>query len=401
MTRSRAHQLGHKTGVTHANQLPPEVKGLSVKLVSETEQDYLNNVVQTVAADLLERIDATRSRGADRLNVRSLSRSYIHSVGIVELEGTNRRCFAKAKKELYVGQDLRAEADFLSRIAPLITAQNPLLRSPAVIGYYGEQNLLMMEWIDGHSLKEHLFDFRYRGQKDMARSLRLAGEWLGRLHRLSRQAKSSNPIDDFLEYFESSFIADFFRRHSLETYHSEILKSIDIRRQRNPDFRRNLSMTHGEFTPLHVLVSGQGIYVVDFGNSRPGFPLEDAALFIGFWDSLMPWRLGMGTLRLGAEDPKKLFLDSYFKAADEHFGVADSVLMRWLRIKAFLRLLTSWNEKMSSVPRVVQTSFWNYWFLPRFVSACREELSNLNKAPTLLADEIVELQPEHVANRSA
>lgn len=366
-------------------------------------QDHLTCVIQSVANDLLTLVDpiVPPQDGPVQVNVRSLKRSYIHCVGVVEVPGTNVRCFAKARKPRYVGQDLRNEAKFLSSIAPEITSQNPLLRTPAMIAYYGDHDLLLMEFIAGRSLKQHLFDFRPSNTANISKAVELSGEWLARLHCLTRQDATINPLESLLHSFEKDYVQKIFERCSLDDCHSQIVALLHEYLRLNPGFQRHQCTTHGEFTPLHVLVSGAGICVVDFGSSRPGLPHDDIALFTGFWDSLLPWRMGAGKVRLRFADPKKLFLDSYFKHAGWNLTAADALLMRFTRIKALIRLLASWDQKMNALPGVLHSSFWNLWFLPRFAAACRRELDLLSSHPATVLEQQIDSQQEVPAERSA
>lgn len=355
------------------------------RFVDSSDSNYLRSLIKAVEPDLAARAGLGRGAFAPQPSIRlvPLRRPGIHPVGIVEVESEagGRRWFAKADSPQYTGgQSLKIESYFLTHVAPLIAAENPDLRSPRVVAYYADRELLVMEAVEGTSLKEHLFDFKGAERRDLPRLVGLTGEWLGRLHRLTADA-AANPLEWLITEFEAAKISGGLAECGLQDLHADILSRLQRALECAPDFERATCTVHGEFTPLHVLVSGESIYVVDFGTSRLRFPYEDVSLFTTFYEGLMPWRLAAGTLRVGLRRQKRLFLDSYFAHAPFTFGEADHVIMSCLRIRSLVHLLSGWQKKNPRWGRTFLSNVASQWLRRSLAGACQDALFLLSETP--------------------
>lgn len=330
-----------------------------------------------------------------QVHIQQLRRPGVHPVGVLHLTDGSVKAsmFAKVQTADYNGpQDLERELDFLSNIAPLITVENPTLRSPLPIAHYPELGLLLMEFVPGKSLKQHLFNlnlFTNRvGKPDLAELLLCAGRWLGSLHRVTlRENAFGNPLEWLLHEFEKARTIEAFSLYSLRTEYREMLSILQTCVNLKPMFRRNLCNIHGEFTPIHVIVTEGAIYVVDFGNSKLGYCYEDVGLFTGFYDCLQPWRAAAGSLRIRLDAQKRLFFRGYFEQSPSAFNEADKAVMRWVRMVSVARMLNGWQHRYTGVGK------WAYSWLTlgtlrdRFTTLCRAELRALREMRLEIFDE--------------
>jgi tRNA A-37 threonylcarbamoyl transferase component Bud32 len=351
---------------------------------------YLIDVLSQLGPEAL--LDAVGLRPSlqtpSTVNVQALSKPGIHPVGIVHItDGVEKRSlFAKIRKADYRGaQDVEREFRFLSEVAPLITAENPALRSPRPVAYYPEQHLLLMEFVPGDPLNHLLFDIKFStsraGRPDLAELLQCAGRWLGSLHRLTLQNVYDNPLEWVLREFDSERTKEAFLLYSLKDSYAALLSLLRRRLDQNPGFRRRQCTVHGEFTPIHIMVTGKEIYVIDFGNTRPGYAYEDIGLFTTFFDSLLPWRAVAGSFRIRLEMQKELFLRGYFEQAHADFTAADEAIMRWVRLISFARLLNGRLRSYRGWKRMIHSRIVLGRLHNRFITLCASELAALKGMP--------------------
>lgn len=319
-----------------------------------------------------------------RVHVRALRQPGIHPAGVVHItDGLVKiSLFAKVQKADYHGaQNLEHELHFLSNVAPLITAENPTLRSPVPVAYYPEQRLLLMEFVPGDSLKHHLFNIKFEinpvGRDNLAELLRCAGRWLGSFHRLTQQNSPGNPLEWLLQEFEHKRTIEAFLFYSQKNDYDEMLSILKKCLDLNPKFRRNLCNVHGEFTPIHVMVAGDAIYVIDFGNSRLGYPYEDIGLFAGFYDCLPPWRILAGSMRIQLQTQKELFLSGYFEQYPATFNACDRAIMRLVRLISFARILNAGQPRSSGWGKWAYSRLAQRTLRNRFTALCATELAAL------------------------
>jgi aminoglycoside phosphotransferase (APT) family kinase protein len=138
------------------------------------------------------------------------------------------------------------------------------------------------------------------------------------------------------ELLERPSSRDVFREYSDLRRYTEILRLIHACRRQYRDYLEPLVTIHGEFVPYHVLVDDDVIHVIDFASSRVGHPFEDIALFVGFYDVVLPWRRVAGALRMRIDDQKRAFLDAYFGVGVQ-LGEAGEVAMRLARVHSAMR----------------------------------------------------------------
>jgi Phosphotransferase enzyme family len=363
-------------------------------VVRRTNDPYLTSVLSRLGRRALLDLAGLRSSesGRSKVYVRPISKCGVHPSGVVCITDglASASLFAKAQKEDYRGgQSLESESNFLSTVAPLIAAENPTLRSPLLIAYYPRSGLLLMEFVPGNSLKHHLFDvtFRRPNGPDLGELLQYAGRWLGSLHRLTLKAKHDNPLDWLVGEFDKEQTKEAFVLYSLKDVYVEILSILKKCRDLNPQFQRQLCNVHGEFTPLHVIVANEAIYVVDFGNTRLGYIYEDIGLFEGFYETLQPWRAFVGSYRINLKVQKQLFRRGYLEQSPAAFAEADRAIMRWVRLISFARLLDGRQRRYNGWQNRVYSRMASHVLRDRFIQACCNELIALRELPPDIFDE--------------
>ena len=290
--------------------------------------------------------------------------------------------FAKATVPRYAGsQDLAAESRILADSGPRIAALNQKTRCPAVIAFFPEEKLLIEEFVRGQSLKALLFDFP-PAHADLGRLLSLSGEWLANFHR-STQSGCANPFDWLWREIHSSELTDAFRRCSIPQLYPVLVHLLRRFHQQYPNLYRPLCQVHGEFTPLHVMVQNEDVYVIDFGSSHRGFACEDLARFSTFYEGLLPWRGAIALLRFPVPRQITLFLESYAAHAGSLATPEDDVVNRFARLCAMAHQQLSWEREPRSYRERGPLTIRRFWTRRRFGVLARRELSQLQR----LADE--------------
>lgn len=229
----------------------------------------------------------------------------------------------------------RAETEYhvLTEIAPRISANNPSLRCPRVLGYEPDAAVLFLEMVDGESLRSLLFGFgRARYRRRLAGVLRLSAEWLSRLHEVTRSEHERNPFDWVLAELAFPETRRVLRAYVGEAAYQELTGLATRFRSEYPEFRKPLCRIHGSFLPQHVMVDGAGIYVLDLEASRLGFPYEDLALFAAHYDLSAPWRRFIAERRMKIEEQTALCWRVYS-------GDVESPAKPELILRRFTRLL--------------------------------------------------------------
>lgn len=339
---------------------------------------HLASRVNGVKDELIVRLQSSGAELGAMVRTFPLHCKTMHQIGIVDVSSSRTliRCLVKGNVPNYQGaQKLENEHHILTRIAPNISALNKKIQCPRVLAFFPREELLFLELIEGRALKSILFDLA-PSRPDLSGLLRLTGEWLGRLH-LSTQDGEGNPFDWLEEQFDTARIRGTFENCAVRQLYRATRDLLQQFRRTYQNFRRPLCQIHGEFTPLHVLVKNDSIYVIDFGSSGRGFACEDVALFTTFYDSLQPWRSATGLFRVPFHQQKDSFLTSYRKHCGQDFGRIDDVIAMFTRIWAMARLEFFWERQPASWPETIYLGFGRAWMRRRFVSLASRELRSL------------------------
>ena len=334
---------------------------------------HLASRVNQVKDRLISRLQGRAEPGA-ALRILPLGGKSIHQIGIVEVSSNNGvvRCFVKGNVPNYQGgQKLDVEHHLLSEIAPLIANMNEKIQCPRVVAFFPQEELLFLEMIDGRALKSILFDL-IPSRPDLQELLSLSGEWLGRLHRMT-QGGEANPFDWLEGKFEADRIRSTFEKCGVQPLYRTIRQLLQDCGRTYQGCRRPLCQLHGEFTPLHVLVKDDSIFVIDFGSSTRGFACEDVALFTTFYENLQPWRSATGWFRVPFREQKDSFLASYSQHCGQEFQRMDEVIARFTRIWAMARHEFFWERKPASWHEGAYLTFGRPWMRKRFAAFAGRE----------------------------
>jgi len=300
----------------------------------------------------------------------------VHEIAILEVRRPtgNARYFIKASVPGYAGkQDLEIEAQLLAQWGPSIAALNPRTRCPQLLAFFPADKLLLMEYIDGVPLKSMLFNLPF--SYGLQRLLTLSGEWLGSFHRQSQEGQA-NPFDWLWEAMNSEIMERTFG--PISTLYTEAIGLLKTFRDRHPQFQRPLCQIHGEFTPLHILVQQDAIYVVDFGSSRRGFAYEDLALFSTFYDGLMPWRR-LTSLRYPFARQNRSFLNSYNAHCGRPLDGTDEVVASFARMLAMARHRMSWDRAPRRLSENLTFRIRRSWMSSQLASVTLREIHFLQQ----------------------
>jgi hypothetical protein len=350
-------------------------------VTSEKRHNRLADAVRDLQGSILERLSPVPVESpASSIKISPLPHQSMHEVASVEIgqNGSAVRFFAKGDLANYGGpQRLETEEYVLRNIAPEIWHANARTRCPEVLAFYPERKLLLLEMIDGKSLKELLFDVG-PNHTNLPDLLALSGEWLGRFHALT-QCEQANPFEWLEGSFASEKVQQVFRSCGVPDLYPALAALLEQFRRTYPDFRRPLCRLHSEFTPLHVLVKSDVIYVIDFGSSRLGFGCEDVATFTTFFDTLLPWRAVAGSMRLPLSQQKDIFRESYFAHRQQTFGVPDNIVMRFAYLQAMAHHVSCRETIPSSLAPAMYALAGRAWVRRRFAGLARRELAYLKQ----------------------
>ena len=357
--------------------------------LAEVNRD-LTSRVNSVKNELVLRLQLGGLQQLSSVKVSPLPGKSIHQIGLVEVSSGTRviRSFVKANVPNYQGeQKLDIEHQVLTTIAPAISAQNDRLRCPRVLAMFPQEELLFLELIEARDLKSLLFDL-VPSRGDLPALLSLTGEWLGRLHRTT-QGGEGNPLDCLEERLDGDRIWGTFEKCGVRHLYRSIRHLLQHFRRTHHDLRRPLCQLHGEFTPLHVMVKGDSIYVIDFGSSSRGFAFEDVALFTSFYENLQPWRAPTGWFRVPFGVQKKLFITSYSEHSGQESQRIDDVVARFAGIWAMARHEFFWERPPANWPERAYLSFGRAWMRRRFAALAGRELRKLQTLASFTGSTLV------------
>lgn len=341
----------------------------------------LVDTVVRLQPDILQQLlPDTASTAPAAVNVRPLPYNCIHTVAMVEMgrNGSSIRFFAKSGVNYSGPQSLETEDFVLRCIAPEIWKENPRTRCPQSLAFFPEHKLLLQELVEGKPLKELLFDAGPM-HSNIPELLALSGEWLGRFHALT-QGELGSPFEWLESCFGEESIGDVFHRCGVSNVYREVRQLLRQFGLAYPDYRRPLCRLHGEFTPLHILVKGDAIHVVDFGSSRLGFAYEDIASFTTFFDTLLPWRAVVGSLRLPLVLQKGIFRESYLAHCQQTFGPPDNIVMRFANLRAMAQQESCWERIPKPRLQALHFKVRRSWLRNRFAAVARREFEYLKQA---------------------
>ncbi len=346
----------------------------------DSRHNRLAGTVRSLREDIMRQLQpAGGDTALDAFNAYPLSRSSMHAVAAVEMgrNGSAVRFFAKGDVDYHGPQRLETEEYVLRCIAPEIWQANAKTRCPRVLAFFPEQELLLLEMVDGKSLKDVLFGLG-PSPGNLSDLLALSGEWLARFHAITQSAPA-NPFEWLESAFAGKKIRDVFHNCGVAELYPALANLLQQFRVKYPHFCRPLCRVHSEFIPLHVLVKNDAIYVIDFGASRLGFGYEDVAMFSTFFDALLPWRAVAGSLHLRLAKQKNIFRKSYLAHCQQTFGVPDHIVMRFAYLLAMAHHESCWEKTPASPAAALHAFVGRAWVRRRFAARARREFACLQQ----------------------
>lgn len=307
-----------------------------------------------------------------------------HEMGVVEAGNSPvRRLFMKGpRKDGRKWMGLEVEHRILTEVAPKISAQNPLTRCPSVVAYYPDREILLLEMVEGAPLHRLLFGWNCpRDSQSLGEYLRLSGEWLARFHGLTRSERVGNPFEWLVNEFESIPTRSAFEQYAgLRTYRA-VRDLADRFRREQRSLKKSLCGIHGAFTPGHVFVQDERIYVIDLESSRMGYAYEDLAYFTARYDMFYPWRRDAEGKRIDLDGQRDLFLKGYVAHASP-LGAVEGLIIHLARFLSMLRIVRRKGPPKQPVTKSRGPKFWwrRFWLRYRFGVLCRQELRALQDA---------------------
>lgn len=315
-----------------------------------------------------------------RLRFRPLRVDASHAMVLVETaKNPVRRLLIKGPRT-YDGSRQRVEHEnwVLTEVAPRISADNPSTRCPQVLAYYPDRELLLLEMVGGTNLRSLLCGrAQLRGRASLPELLGLCGQWLARFHSLTRSGDEGNPFEWLGEALASPSSRMIFANHADHNTHELLQDVVKTLRREHADFLAPRCMIHGSFTPYHVLVQDDRIYVIDFEGGRIGYAYEDLAFFAAYYDILPPWRRALGARRIDLREQQRIFLESYLSRSAP-LRQPERLILRLARLLAIARFLF-YLEGAKTRTGSLRFRVLGPWWRHRFRLACREELKALQE----------------------
>ncbi len=272
---------------------------------------------------------------------------------------------------------MAVEHRLLTEVAPRIWAANPAARCPLVVAYDPKRPLLMLEMVDGRDLKSVLFGRGPApGPHELLALLGLCGGWLARFHALTRRHEAGDPLAWLVAELEAPEARLVLERALGGQDYRTLHRLAQAVRTRHPTLRTPLCMAHGVFAPYHVLVQDGRIYVIDLESSHVGYPWEDLALFVGYYDALLPWRRARSAARLDLDRQRQAFLEAY-RAHTGPAGPGEDAVMALARLRAVTRIACY--RDMAARRRTARSRLLRPWLRHRIRVVSREVLGVLRQ----------------------
>jgi Ser/Thr protein kinase RdoA (MazF antagonist) len=284
---------------------------------------------------------------AVRLKTRRLRTYGSHLVTVVETDTHPvRRFLLKGPICDRLSPDMRAErfateSRLLTEVAPRIQAENPRARCPEVLAADPRRQILVLEFVEGGTLKSRLLGGAGPGGSDAARDLlRLCGEWLARFHTLTRSGENGNPFEWIVAKLAGTWARWVFEHYVGSDTYRELCRLAEQAGRHHADFRQSRCWVHGVFGSHHVLERDGQIYVIDLESSHPGYAHEDLGFFSVCPELFLPWRRGLGARRVDPAEQARLVVEAYHEHALPPTA-PEAVLLRFARLLALARFLGS------------------------------------------------------------
>jgi len=228
--------------------------------------------------------------------------------------------------------------------------------TPVVRLAHPPTGVLVMEWLDGTSLKSDLMIANYRSDR-RNRLLRMSAQWLRKFHEASGIQRK--PVDalEMLDKLQAEIGRLTGRQQEQLLADNTTTRAVDLLRERAPSINGTLSewgLHHRDFTPSNLIVCPKKEVVrgIDFGKATDHAPVSfDIATFtLRAWDisaALMLKRNRAGDRRLSG------IMDAVLNGYDPHLSEADRNWISWCVLHKSI------NRKLQYYKSTNRVANWN------------------------------------------
>ena len=223
------------------------------------------------------------------------------------------------------------EADLLERLSHTKVAQSVSM-TPQVRLADAKAGVLVMEWLNGFSMKSSLFLANYSaGRRN--RLLRLSAEWLRQFHEVYGIERKPAEASVMVGRLQAGIDKMTDRERNLVLSDGAITSAMALLNERAPAMDKTLvewSLHHRDFTPSNLIVCHNGTVVrgFDFGKASADAPvsLDLASFIVRTCDSAANLQfagISAGDLRL------KGTIEAVLNGYSQHLSAADRDWMMW------------------------------------------------------------------------
>lgn len=188
---------------------------------------------------------------------------------------------------------------------------------PEPLGFITNENLLLMRRAEGIPLAELLFE-QEELQESVIKATRAAARWLAQLHSSEMPFLDVEPGCERIKIFK---LGDMLAKAATaypeqSTFLLDLLQKVRRLAPEGSSAQR-LTVTHGQYTPANIFLSGDDVSVIDLDRLCLSDPAKDLAMFIHRIKSLL-FKDAQGTVK--ADRIVREFLDEYKKIAPENLS---------------------------------------------------------------------------------
>jgi tRNA A-37 threonylcarbamoyl transferase component Bud32 len=222
------------------------------------------------------------------------------------------------------------EASLLERLSHAKVGQSVSM-TPEVLLADATAGILVMEWLNGFSMKSSLFFANYStGRRN--RLLRLSGEWLRQFHEVCGIERKPAEASVMAGGLQADIDKMTDRERALVLSDGAITSAMALLNERAPVMEKTLvewGLHHHDFTPSNLIVSHKGTVVrgIDFGKASADAPvsLDLASFIVRSCESGANLQFAGSSTGVRLKGTIKAVLNGY----SQHLSEADRSWMMW------------------------------------------------------------------------